>query len=147
MRPATSSIFEETFFRNCGPSPGFRGAFERLPLLAYALEDAGCTDADLLGRLRGPGRMCGGAGPWIWCWGRVEVGHALAQGDGGYWWCWSRSPRAGSSGGEQREDLGPEPDTGIQGCAKEDNIDGRKRATASAIVLEMHSHPNKRQYL
>jgi hypothetical protein len=30
-------------------------AFRRLPLLADALEDAGCTDADLLGHLRGPG--------------------------------------------------------------------------------------------
>jgi hypothetical protein len=30
-------------------------AFDRLPLLADALEDAGCTDAALLGHLRGPG--------------------------------------------------------------------------------------------
>jgi hypothetical protein len=30
-------------------------AFDRLPVLADALEDAGCTDADLLGHLRGPG--------------------------------------------------------------------------------------------
>jgi hypothetical protein len=29
--------------------------FERLPMLADALEDAGCTDAELLGHLRGPG--------------------------------------------------------------------------------------------
>jgi hypothetical protein len=29
--------------------------FDRLPILADALEDAGCTDADLLGHLRGPG--------------------------------------------------------------------------------------------
>jgi hypothetical protein len=29
--------------------------FERLPILAGALEDAGCTDAELLGHLRGPG--------------------------------------------------------------------------------------------
>ena len=29
--------------------------FDRLPLLAAALEDAGCTDAELLGHLRGPG--------------------------------------------------------------------------------------------
>jgi hypothetical protein len=29
--------------------------FDRLPLLADALEDAGCTDAELLGHLRGPG--------------------------------------------------------------------------------------------
>jgi hypothetical protein len=30
-------------------------AFERLPVLADALEDAGCSDAALLGHLRGPG--------------------------------------------------------------------------------------------
>jgi hypothetical protein len=30
-------------------------AFDRLPVLADALEDAGCADADLLGHLRGPG--------------------------------------------------------------------------------------------
>jgi hypothetical protein len=30
-------------------------AFERLPILADALEEAGCTDAGLLGHLRGPG--------------------------------------------------------------------------------------------
>jgi hypothetical protein len=31
------------------------GAFDRLPLLADALEDTGCTDAELLGHLRAPG--------------------------------------------------------------------------------------------
>jgi hypothetical protein len=30
-------------------------AFDRLPELARALGDAGCTDAELLGHLRGPG--------------------------------------------------------------------------------------------
>jgi hypothetical protein len=30
-------------------------AFDRLPILADALEDAGCTDTNLLGHLRGPG--------------------------------------------------------------------------------------------
>jgi hypothetical protein len=30
-------------------------AFDRLPILADALEDAGCTDAELLGHLRSPG--------------------------------------------------------------------------------------------
>jgi hypothetical protein len=29
--------------------------FDRLPLLADALEDAGCTDTELLGHLRGTG--------------------------------------------------------------------------------------------
>jgi hypothetical protein len=40
-----------------------------VPLLADALEDAGCTDADLLGHLRSPGPH---VRRWIWCWGRVE---------------------------------------------------------------------------
>jgi hypothetical protein len=31
------------------------GTFDRLPILADALEEAGCTDAGLLGHLRGPG--------------------------------------------------------------------------------------------
>jgi hypothetical protein len=30
-------------------------AFDHLPVLADALEDAGCTNAELLGHLRGPG--------------------------------------------------------------------------------------------
>jgi hypothetical protein len=30
-------------------------AFDRLPILADALEDAGCADAELLGHLRSPG--------------------------------------------------------------------------------------------
>jgi hypothetical protein len=30
-------------------------AYERLPILADALEDAGCTDSDILSHLRGPG--------------------------------------------------------------------------------------------
>jgi hypothetical protein len=37
-------------------------AFDRLPVLADALEEAGCTDAQLLGHLRGPGPHCRG------CW-------------------------------------------------------------------------------
>jgi hypothetical protein len=37
-------------------------AFDRLPVLADALEGAGCDDADLLGHLRGPGPHCRG------CW-------------------------------------------------------------------------------
>ena len=31
------------------------GDFSRLPILADALEEAGCADADILGHLRGPG--------------------------------------------------------------------------------------------
>jgi hypothetical protein len=36
--------------------------FEDLPILADALEEAGCTDGDILGHLRGPGPHCRG------CW-------------------------------------------------------------------------------
>jgi hypothetical protein len=41
--------------------------FYRLPVLADALEDAGCADADLLGHLRGPGPHVRG------CWGLDSV--------------------------------------------------------------------------
>jgi hypothetical protein len=44
----------------------------RLPLFADALEDAGCTDAELLGTCAGRGSMCGGAGHWIWFWQSSE---------------------------------------------------------------------------
>jgi hypothetical protein len=46
-------------------------AFERLPVLADALEDAGCSDADLLGHLREPGPHVRG------CW---AVGLLLREG-------------------------------------------------------------------
>jgi hypothetical protein len=38
-------------------------AFDRLPILADALEDAGCGDEDILGHLRGPGPHCRGCWP------------------------------------------------------------------------------------
>jgi hypothetical protein len=38
-------------------------AFDRLPVLADALEDAGCTEPDLLGHLRGPGPHVRGCWP------------------------------------------------------------------------------------
>jgi hypothetical protein len=38
-------------------------AFDRLPLLADMAEEAGCTDADLLGHLRGPGPHVRGCVP------------------------------------------------------------------------------------
>jgi hypothetical protein len=45
-----------------------------LALLADALEDAGCTDAGLLGHLRSPRAACAGVlGGCIWCWGKAEV--------------------------------------------------------------------------
>jgi hypothetical protein len=40
-----------------------RRAFDQLPILADALEDAGCTDAEVLGHLRGPGPHCRGC--WV----------------------------------------------------------------------------------
>ena len=42
-------------------------AFGRLPVLAGALEDAGCYNADILNHLRGRGLMFEGAGPWTCC--------------------------------------------------------------------------------
>ena len=39
------------------------GAFERLPVLADALEEAGCTDPDLLGHCRAPGAHVRGC--WV----------------------------------------------------------------------------------
>jgi len=38
-------------------------AFDRLPILADALEEAGCTDREILGHLRGPGPHVRGC----WC--------------------------------------------------------------------------------
>jgi hypothetical protein len=58
FRPVESKPGEEGF------PPGIRSmaqqmlderAFGHLPILADALEDAGCADASLLGHLRGPG--------------------------------------------------------------------------------------------
>jgi hypothetical protein len=51
--------------------------FTPMPVLADTLVDAGCTDAELLGHLRGPGPHVRGAGRWIWCWGRAEVAGIL----------------------------------------------------------------------
>jgi hypothetical protein len=41
-------------------------ASDRLPLLADALEDAGCTDAEILGHLRSPGPHVRGCWPVDW---------------------------------------------------------------------------------
>jgi hypothetical protein len=41
--------------RNLAEAIYAEAAFDRLPILADALEDAGCSDADLLGHLRSPG--------------------------------------------------------------------------------------------
>jgi hypothetical protein len=38
-------------------------AFDHLPILADALEEAGCTDAAILGHLRGPGPHARGC--WV----------------------------------------------------------------------------------
>jgi hypothetical protein len=50
LRPALASTVQ-----NLTTSIYKGHSFDRLPLLADALEDAGCIDADLLGHLRGPG--------------------------------------------------------------------------------------------
>jgi hypothetical protein len=50
MQPAPSSSVQ-----NLATSIYADHSFDRVPLLADALEDAGCTDAELLGHLRGPG--------------------------------------------------------------------------------------------
>ncbi|MGL6094624.1 MAG: hypothetical protein ACRC7O_02330 [Fimbriiglobus sp.] len=39
------------------------GAFDRLPILADAFEEAGCDDADILGHARGPGSHVRGC--WV----------------------------------------------------------------------------------
>src|SRR5438270_262087 len=60
-------------------------AFERTPVLADALEDAGCTDPDLLGHLRGPGPHARG------CW---VVDALLGGGRGAE--AWAHPPAGGS---------------------------------------------------
>jgi hypothetical protein len=47
-------------------------AFDRLPTLADALEDAGCDNSDILAHCRGPGHTSGAAGWWTCCWGRSD---------------------------------------------------------------------------
>ena len=51
-------------------------AFDRLPLLADALEDAGCTDAAILAHCRDRGDTSAAAGSSICCWANPD--------DGGY---------------------------------------------------------------
>jgi hypothetical protein len=59
----------DRFARERGSVPSVASAiyarrdFDRLPILADALEDAGCTDAEVLGHLRGPGPHCRGC--WV----------------------------------------------------------------------------------
>jgi hypothetical protein len=43
------------------------GCFADLPVLADALEDAGCADAQVLGHCRAGGSTCAAAGRWTWC--------------------------------------------------------------------------------
>jgi hypothetical protein len=54
LLPAILARHDATIQRLAGPMYDAL-VFDRLPLLADALEDAGCTDAELLGHLRGPG--------------------------------------------------------------------------------------------
>ena len=46
-------------------------AFDRLPILADALEDAGCTDRAILDHCRQPGEHVRGC--WIWCWAKSRL--------------------------------------------------------------------------
>jgi hypothetical protein len=56
FRPsAIDSRWLTTTTRNLAASIYDDGAFDRLPVLADALEEAGCTDADILAHCRGPG--------------------------------------------------------------------------------------------
>ena len=59
-------------------------AFERMPILADALQDAGCDTADLLNHLRDTTaahvRGCWAAS--IWCWGRLDGFSDSARGFG-----------------------------------------------------------------
>jgi hypothetical protein len=47
-------------------------AFERLPELADALAEAGCSNPDSGAIAAGRDRTSAAAGWWIWCWGRSE---------------------------------------------------------------------------
>ena len=47
-------------------------AFDRLPILADALEEAGVTDAEMLTHCRREGGHVRGCWAWTWCWGRRE---------------------------------------------------------------------------
>jgi hypothetical protein len=46
--------------------------FERLPVLADPLEDAGCSDREILAHCRSVVSMCASARPWTRRWGRGE---------------------------------------------------------------------------
>jgi hypothetical protein len=48
--------------------------FGAMPILADALQDAGCDSADVLDHCRGEGRTSAGAGSSIWCSGRSSGG-------------------------------------------------------------------------
>ena len=43
-------------------------AFERMPILADALMDAGCEEEQIIGTAAATGRTFAAAGSWIWCW-------------------------------------------------------------------------------
>ncbi|MDB5308373.1 MAG: hypothetical protein JWO38_2575 [Gemmataceae bacterium] len=47
-------------------------AFDRLPILADALQDAGCDEQAVLDHCRSSGPHVRGVGWWIWCWGRID---------------------------------------------------------------------------
>jgi hypothetical protein len=88
----------------------------RLAILADALEDAGCTDTDLLNHLRGPGPHVRGAGHWTWCCRNRDTGEAPCG--GGSCSC-AGGARCGARGwGHWRETWVTVKETNLHGFAR-----------------------------
>ena len=49
--------------------------FNRLHILADALEESGRTEAEILSHCRATDHTSEDAGSWIWCWGRHDKNH------------------------------------------------------------------------
>ncbi len=46
--------------------------FSAMPILADALQDAGCENDDVLNHCRGPGPTSGAVGWWMQCWTKSD---------------------------------------------------------------------------